>query len=256
MEVRKSIIIMINSKPRKMSTSELKAILRQHWEHSRHCEIQMLWFTSIYAAVVAGILAFIAETYKNNSTDLGPTPLLAFFGLILSLVGFLITVALTLGHHDHKMNVSAILYYWDKMEFFVFPKKPFRYKTAHRWFFEITISLFAVLSLFYAPKSWNFLAIFQEQRFLVITAIIILVFIEVLYQWRWEKYSIERFLFRKALLKDKKGKYRNNWDYWFEQPEFWKKITKDALANGIIEDEKPWICRTFRKTRRKTGTST
>ncbi|KYK34622.1 MAG: hypothetical protein AYK18_13905 [Theionarchaea archaeon DG-70] len=206
----------------------MKAILRQHWEHARHCEIQILWFTSIYAAVVAGILAFIAETYKNNPPDLGSTPLLAFFGFILSVIGFLITVALTFGHHNHKMNVKIILYCWDKMELYVDPKKPVPYKRVHRWFFEFTVALFAVLSLlFYASKDWNSLAAFCEHRGWLIVALIgIFFFIEILYGVTWRKHSREQKRFIKLLQNDIEGYYRKNWKVLFRGPESWREVLK------------------------------
>lgn len=214
---------------------ELKATLRQHWEHSRHCEIQILWFTNIYAVVVAAILVFISET-SGDSTTLVPIFLLALFGLILSIIGFLIMVALTLGHLNHKMNVFIILYYWDKMEFYSDPEKPVHYKTAHRWFFEITIALFSALSLlFCASEDWTSPEVPYEQKALLIVAfIIIFVVIEILYRMTWRNHTRDRIRFREALKSDTEGYYRKDWDEWFKKPGRWKELVEDATERGIL----------------------
>lgn len=38
-------------------TNGLKKMYEQYWLHSRHQEIQRLWFTNIYAVIFTGVLS-------------------------------------------------------------------------------------------------------------------------------------------------------------------------------------------------------
>ena len=37
----------------------LKSVYEQHWLHARHCENERLWFTNVFALIVAGLFAFL-----------------------------------------------------------------------------------------------------------------------------------------------------------------------------------------------------
>ena len=171
--------------------------------------------------VVAAILVFIGNAAYGGSRDFGSASLLAFFGLILSIIGFFIVNALTLGYHHHITDLVMIYYYWDKMEFYRHPKKPTHFSISHRWFFEITIALFVVLLLVYLPQAEKSLPHFYENpRWLIVTFIGIFIFIEGLYQCEWEKYTSECSRFKKALQSDLDREYRKGdaWEEWFKDP--------------------------------------
>ena len=189
----------------------MEAILKQNWEHSRHCEIQSLWFTNIFAAIMAAILFFIGQLGFGDQINLIPILLLAFFGLILSVVGFHIVIALSLGHQNYILNVVVILYRWKKSFFYRDWEKGVHYKVWHRYFFETIIALFLVLLLFCI---WGYL--FSLERFLehliwLIAAFIsiwalIFVGIEIYFQKRWKKEFEYRSEVIKGLFPDFKQK--------------------------------------------------
>jgi len=51
-------------------TELLKAVYEQHWLHARHVENERLWFTNIFAVIVAGLLAFIFTSENNGTPNL------------------------------------------------------------------------------------------------------------------------------------------------------------------------------------------
>ena len=212
---------------------------REHWEHSRHCEKEMFWFTNIYVAVVAAILAFMRYSCDGGLTDIVQTLVLLMFGLILSVLGFFIMISLSLGHQNYIMNIVTICYYWNLSEFYANPRKPVYYKTLHRWFFEITIALFVVLFLFYGY--WGLTSSTPSTRSVValIGAFIIIAYaIDKWYQKTWRKYSKERQDYIWALRNDTEGIYRKEWKPLFKKPEFWKEITEKAKEGESSHKEK------------------
>lgn len=66
-----------------MKDENLGKIYEQYWLHARHQEVQRLWFTNIYAMIVAGAFAYFGAV-KGFST-----PLLVFLTL-LSILGYLV----------------------------------------------------------------------------------------------------------------------------------------------------------------------
>lgn len=187
------------------SISGQEIILRENWEHSRHCENQILWFTNIYAAVVVAILVFIAEIETNKPADsapiyFAPMLLLSSFGLILSALGFFMVIALSLGHQNYIMNIVVILDHWDEKKFYKDPEKPFHFKTVHRWIFEFTTALFVVLFLFYLSRTWIFLPSFHEHPIWFIPLFVIsFAIIEELFRKKWKKEFVKREKFMKEL---------------------------------------------------------
>lgn len=205
--------------------SELETIFKEHWNHARHCENERLQYTSIYAVVMAAILYVIGNTNFNPTRGL----LLAFLGLILSIIGFFIVITLSLGYEHHISDIYMIFYRWDKMEFYRHPSKPFYFLDLHRWFFEITITLFSVLLISYGYQgltsrapSHGFLAV------LTVMFVIIAYGIDKLYQIKWVRYVKECWDFEKALRNDTEGTYRKDWDTWFKDLDFRKKIANEA----------------------------
>lgn len=252
------------SKDEQEYKDELIAIFKEHWNHARHCENERLWFTNIYAVVVAAVLVFIGNAAYGVLADFDSAALLALFGLILSVIGFLVVTALTLGYLHHMTDIDMVFYYWDKMEFFRHPRKPALFGSAHRWFFEITIGLFAVLLLIYLPQAWTSLPPFHDYPgLLILTFITIFIVIEGLYRCEWKKYSNDCVRFRKALKYDFDKEYRKKWEKYFKDPrdlkdpndpESGKKtITAEEIRQKVIEFATPnilpevkeecWLCK-------------
>jgi len=150
----------------------------------------MYWFTNIFAVILAAILVFIGQKGFSGETNLGFILLLSLFGIALSVIGFFMVIALSLGHQNYIMNVVVILHYWKKSEFYRDWEKPVHYKDWHRLFFEITIALFAALSLFYIFLAWFSLEVFIEHPIyaapFIIIWLVIFAIIEKLYQRKWK----------------------------------------------------------------------
>lgn len=179
--------------------------------------------------VVAAILVFIREVDSGNQASSDPTLLLALFGLLLSVLGFLVVIALSLAYGYYITEIVLILYRWNTMEFFSPPKKPFSFMNVQRYFFEITIAFFAVLLLFLASQTWGSLLPFHEHpMWCVGVFVIISVIAELLYRSRWRKYVKDNWRFMAALRNDSTGIYRDNWDTWFKDLNFRRNIIKDA----------------------------
>ena len=123
-------------------------------------------------------MVFIGQAEFGKQTNYGPILLLVLFGLILSVIGFLIVVATVLGYDHYITDIVMIVYHWDKMEFYKHPGKPVRFSAVHRWFYELATALFVALFIYYANHKFNWPVI----------AFIVFVFIELLYQLRLKKY--------------------------------------------------------------------
>lgn len=213
----------IRQKPREEQQydKELIAIFTEHWNHARHCENERLWFTNIYAIVVAAILVFMGNAVYAEPPDYGSAFMLTLFGLILSIVGFMIVIALSLGYLHHIVDIVVVYYYWDKMEFYRHPKKPVRFATWHRYFFEITIALFSVFFLFYILQV-------KTLVHLVSLWILIVFFTEVIYHYAWgKKYALKCVNFMKKLRNDTKGEYRSFWPVKIED------LRKEVFGNQM-----------------------
>jgi len=66
-----------------------RSVLEQNWLHLRHVENQRMWFTNIYAIVVAGSLSFIGA---QGTGSLRPYFHIIFFLWIFSVLGLLQTL--------------------------------------------------------------------------------------------------------------------------------------------------------------------
>lgn len=72
-----------------MRDENLRKVYEQYWLHARHQEIQKLWFTNVYAIIVAGTFTYfgVIKEFKFS------IPLLVFliFLISLSLLGYFVT---------------------------------------------------------------------------------------------------------------------------------------------------------------------
>lgn len=79
--------------------------LEQNWLHARHAENELLWFTSIYAAIIAGSLSFLI---RGNTPLYGVPVLLPLFFILLSTIGIIVSVKLGLEFHQHTIFAKEI----------------------------------------------------------------------------------------------------------------------------------------------------
>lgn len=70
----------------------LRKVYEQYWLHARHQETQRLWFTNIYAVIVAGVFAYFGVIEECYAIKI----LLLIFLTILSLFGYLMTHSWTI----------------------------------------------------------------------------------------------------------------------------------------------------------------
>ncbi len=152
---------------------------REYWEQARHCENERLWFTNIYAAVVAAILVFMNQASNGSQAGFNLSFLLAFFGLILSILGLLVVISVSMGYIHYITQITMIVDSWKKIEFHRSPKKPLHFMTIHRCFYEITIALFSVLTLSFICE--NFIVY-------IFVFVAVWAFSEGLYHGKWKKY--------------------------------------------------------------------
>jgi hypothetical protein len=87
----------------------LKIQYEQLWEHARHQELQRLHFTSIYAIIVAGVLASVL--LRGDSPNF--SFLLYFFLAILSLFGLYMTDAWNKSFASYRELIKGINSIWE-----------------------------------------------------------------------------------------------------------------------------------------------
>ena len=214
--------------PESECASKLETIFKENWNHARHCENERLLFTNIYAAVIAAILVFMRKTSCCEQPNSELTLVLISFGLILSVFGFQVMISLSLGYDHHISDVIMVFYRWNKMEFYRHPDKPVYFMNVLRYFYEITITLFASLFLYYGYQAWEGLVIFHyHPLWLTVVSVIIFGHIEMLYRWKWEPYFKENWRFQRALRNDIERRYED-WEKWFIDLNFRRNIIRDA----------------------------
>lgn len=175
-------------------------------------------------------MVFIGEIGFGERTNFGLTLVLSLFGLILSAIGFLTVVALSLGHQNYIMNIVTILKEWNATKFYKDYEKPVHYKIVHRWFFEIAISLFLVLSLFFVSQIYTFPKSLLGPLFLLVVGIITIIVIKALFRLTWQKAFDSRSQFIER-----------------EYKCFWKEIPyKGSWKSRMF----PWIFRKRKKTKK------
>ena len=214
---------------------QLESIYREHWNHARHYENVRLWYTKIYVAAVGALLVFMLQAGYGDQTDFGSIPALALFGLILSEMGFVVIIDASLGYIHYITDIVMIYYYWDTMEFYTHPAKPVYFTKLLLFFYEFMSALFAVLYLLYASQIWIPYQLFQEYLILLPLVFgIILTGMEGLYRLRWRRYFMENWDFVRTLKSDVEGYYRSEWETWFKDPDFRRKIIIDAREREIL----------------------
>ena len=70
-----------------MNDENLRKVYEQLWLHARHQETQRLWFTNVYALIVAGVFAYFGASEGDNFVKV----ILLIFLALLSFFGYLMT---------------------------------------------------------------------------------------------------------------------------------------------------------------------
>ncbi len=196
-------------------------------------------------SVSKNIQVVIVQTDFNQQLNFAPILILSLFGLVLSVIGFLVVISTELGYEHYITDIVMIVYYWDKIEFYSHAKKPIRFRIAHRLLYSFTIVLFAAIFAFFTLQI-VVSTLFYRNLILVLVILIGFPLIEAIYRWRWEWYFEEGRLFNNILKNDTEGIYREDWDRWFKDSNFREKIIEDARERGILpRREKSWLYRLF-----------
>lgn len=184
--------------------------------------------------VVGAILAFMSQMDFEKQIYRGIAVSLCTFILIFSILGFLMVIALSLGHKNYIMNILVILNYWNKTGFYKDPEKPFHFKVVYRWLYEATIAFFAALTSLFVllclePPATDLELSYEHAILFVGVFFAVLAIMKGLYKLKWEKAFTDRDKFIRALQECKRSVYREDWDQWLSKKKsgFWKEI-KDA----------------------------
>jgi len=90
-----------NYKKQNLTNNELLVILEQNWLHARHVEDERLWFTNIYALIVAISIIGLRLFW--------PLIFASLFLIFLSLLGIIATYKLTAEFHNHIEKIELII---------------------------------------------------------------------------------------------------------------------------------------------------
>lgn len=86
----------------------LRMVYEQNWLHFRHVENERLWFTNIFALMVAITFAFVAESGLRH--EIWPLFLVL---VVVSLLGLQITTKLSWAAFDLSTRIDAIVAEFD-----------------------------------------------------------------------------------------------------------------------------------------------
>jgi len=146
----------------------LKSIYEQHWLHARHVENERLWFTNIFALIVAGLLAFL------GTVDRQLLSLFAIYAggfiLILSMLGYFLCLSWRAAFVEHTTLVREMAEQYPELKDYAPYTRPEIYRiikvgwvTAHQlflYFYTVIASfaLFGVISVVGARPYWLILS--------------------------------------------------------------------------------------------------
>ncbi len=81
----------------------LRTLLEQHWLHCRHLESERAWFMSVYAAIIGGVLAFLADKgFKEGEWAI-------YFLMWITIIGLLLTIRWSSAFEVHRKRVNKIV---------------------------------------------------------------------------------------------------------------------------------------------------
>ncbi len=86
----------------------LKSIYEQHWLHVRHVESERLWFTNIFALIVAGLITLLGTTGVGWSSSVFAIYAGCFI-IVLSMLGYFLCLTWRAPFLEHTTLASRIL---------------------------------------------------------------------------------------------------------------------------------------------------
>lgn len=163
------------------SDGNLREVYEQYWLHARHAEHETWLFTSLYAIIVAAIFAIVGS---GLAIEIKISILI--FGVILSILGFLIVYTLRIPFLKFALmsELIAINEFKIKAEyrrFFPANGKPFpkgKYLDLHDvlatfYSFLISIMMFILLRLYFNDLFIATIAFFLSLAFFLLSHIVI-----------------------------------------------------------------------------------
>jgi len=131
------------SSNRNRPKNELLTILEQNWLHARHIENERLWFTNIYAIIVAGMIGILSINGFVNSSLM--MTLLSIFLIYLSLLGIIATYKLSAEFHNHMNKIELIV---ERLKIKDYMGLPLDRAEGGRWkFLRFTIAIYLLYIL-------------------------------------------------------------------------------------------------------------
>lgn len=86
----------------------LRELLNQHWLHCRHLESERAWFLNVYGLVIAGVLTYTVYKHTTPSFPSSPFHLLSDFLVVLTFIGFFLTLRWTYAFECHREKVNSL----------------------------------------------------------------------------------------------------------------------------------------------------
>lgn len=119
---------------------DTRIIYEQYWLHARHVQNERLWFTNIYAIIVAGSFAIMGLTEISTAIKLA----IVSFLFILSIIGFCLVYTLRIPFLKFALRTELIAI------------NEFNLKDEYRRFFPKEGEIFSKDKLFDMPDIFEF----------------------------------------------------------------------------------------------------
>lgn len=140
----------------------LKSVYEQHWLHARHVENERLWFTNIFALIVAGLLAFLGTVEDEELLSLFAVYAGCFI-FILSILGYFLCLTWRAPFVEHttlanKMLKDSLLKRYAPYATEAFRKIKLGWITAHELFlyFYALMAGVGLFLLLYIGLAWSY----------------------------------------------------------------------------------------------------
>lgn len=142
---------MINEE-KEPTEQSLKIAFEQNWLHARHLENERLWFTNIYAIIVAGILVVLGSLGFDKFSQFF---YLILFLDILSILGIIVVIKTNAEFSNHMTAIKKII---DKLNLGKFMGFPYAYQNI--WIYKIIRVRYAFIGFYVSMiVIWTYLLI-------------------------------------------------------------------------------------------------
>jgi len=169
----------------------LKTAFEQNWEHARYVLMERMGFTSIYAAIMAGVLAFISQSGKSIATYIPLIVLLIMF----SIMGLIVTIKLNLEFHQHityAIEIAKVL----KLENYMGIPLGMYGRIRGKKLLPSLFSVSAMFLLFYLLSLFTLIALIAHVFINLSISIALIIFLLfafllflIIYEWQRRKYD-------------------------------------------------------------------